>query len=125
MTTRKKLREIPGDLFETLPRKNVESRGSPKIRQSLESSYQGEDSPQEVGVKRRGDDITDFNTQTLFWIIIVPIIIFVLLIAIKPTFVKMKNNDSEFDYSSVILWTLIISLIIWILFWGFAKCRTC
>tara|TARA_R110001632_G_scaffold148910_4_gene266162 strand:- start:3002 stop:3379 length:378 start_codon:yes stop_codon:yes gene_type:complete len=125
MTIRKKLKDIPEDLFEKITRKNVESRGSSKLRQSLDSSYQDQNSSHEVGVKRRGDNITDFNTQTAFWIIIVPIIIFVLLIVIKPTFVKMRNNDNDFDYSSVLLWTLIISLIIWILFWGFGKCRNC
>lgn len=70
------------------------------------------------------DDIqTAWTGSTWFWIVIVPIIVFVLLMTLMPTFVEKK--DEGVNPSSVLLWTLVITLIIWSLFWGFSKCKTC
>lgn len=96
---------------------------NPELSKTIRNRFSSENDI-EVGVKRRGDNLSDFNTQTFFWIVITPLIILILLIILRPTFVKM-SSDEKLDYSSVLLWTLIISLIVWILFWGFSKCRTC
>ena len=75
------------------------------------------------------DDIqTAWTGSTWFWIVFVPIVVFVLLMALTPTFIEMRNPgkaNESLNPSAVLLWTLVITLIIWSLFWGFSKCKTC
>lgn len=73
-----------------------------------------------------GNGVREFTSTTWLWIIIVPIVVWFIIILLIPSFVRTKaNNPNELDHSSVLLWTLVISLIIWILFFGFAKCKSC
>lgn len=65
-----------------------------------------------------------WSASSVIWIIVVPIVVAVILLALLPTFVEMDGNR-KVDKSSLILWTCVITLIIWILFWGFSKCKTC
>jgi uncharacterized membrane protein YoaK (UPF0700 family) len=79
----------------------------------------------EVGKSGETFRILDWNTTTWVWIIIVPIAVWCLLLVLMPTFVKRYQNESKLDHQSLLLWTLILSLVIWILFFGFAKCKSC
>ena len=65
----------------------------------------------------------------LFWFLIVGIIVWFLLFALKPDFVQ-KNDDNrdctgEVDQGKVLLWAVIIALIaiflIWIFHWGYGS----
>jgi hypothetical protein len=79
----------------------------------------------EVGKSGETVSIIDWNTTTWVWIIVVPIAVWCLLMVLMPTFVKRYQNESKLDHQSLMMWTLIISLVIWILFFGFAKCKSC
>jgi hypothetical protein len=73
-----------------------------------------------------GNGVREFTSTTWLWIIIVPIAVWFIIILLIPSFVRTKpGHPNELDHSSVLLWTLVISLIIWILFFGFAKCKSC
>jgi hypothetical protein len=67
----------------------------------------------------------DWTSTTWVWVIVVPIVVACLLIILVPSFVKTVDDEKKLDHFSLVLWTLVISLIIWILFFGFAKCKTC
>lgn len=67
-----------------------------------------------------------WSTTTWLWIIVVPIAVWTLLLALQPSFVKVVNKRSnKLDHSSLIVWTSVITLIVWILLWGSSKCKTC
>ena len=71
---------------------------------------------------------SEWTRTTWFWIIVVPIVVWLLLFTLLPTFIEMSNpggNNERVNPSSILMWTLIITLIVWILFWGFSKCKTC
>ena len=63
----------------------------------------------------------------LFWFLIVGVIVWFLLFALKPDFVQKDDDDykytGEVDQGKVLLWAVIIALIavflIWIFQWGF------
>ncbi len=62
----------------------------------------------------------------LFWFLVIGIIVWFLLFALKPDFVQKEDDDSnvtgEVDQGKVLLWAVIISLIaiflVWIFQWG-------
>lgn len=62
----------------------------------------------------------------LFWFLIIGIIVWFLLFALKPDFVQKDDDDynytGEVDQGKVLLWAVIIALIavflIWIFQWG-------
>ena len=64
------------------------------------------------------------SAATWTWIVIIPVVIFVLLILIAPSFVKDENPNQpqELNYSNIILWTIIISIIMWVSMFAFNKC---
>lgn len=67
-----------------------------------------------------------WSTVTWLWIILVPIVIYVLLLLLAPTFVTTTlNGDLVVDHSRILLWTLIISIIVWVLLWSLNYCRSC
>jgi heme/copper-type cytochrome/quinol oxidase subunit 2 len=63
----------------------------------------------------------------LFWFLVIGIIVWFLLFALKPDFVQKDDDDynptGEVDQGKVLLWAVIIALIaiflIWIFHWGF------
>ena len=63
----------------------------------------------------------------LFWFLIIGIIVWFLLFALKPDFVQKSDDDhncnGEVDQGRVLLWAVIIALIaiflIWIFQWGY------
>ncbi len=63
----------------------------------------------------------------LFWFLVIGIIIWFLLFALKPDFVQKTDDEDnvtgEVDQGKVLLWAVIIALIaiflIWIFQWGF------
>lgn len=119
---RKSLMDVPKDLFEKEPVKNGEIKISPKVRGEFPERSNDDDFS--VEAKQRGDTIQNWTAATIFWIIIIPVVVYIMILILRPTFVKLQNDDS-LDVTSSILWTMIISIIIWVLFWGFAKCRNC
>lgn len=70
-------------------------------------------------------DAHEFSSTTWLWIIVVPIAVWLIIILLMPSFVISGSEENKLDQNSVILWTLIISIIIWILFFGFSRCKTC
>ena len=63
----------------------------------------------------------------LFWFLIIGIIVWFLLFALKPDFVQKDDDDynstGEVDQGKVLLWAVIIALIavflVWVFQWGF------
>lgn len=63
----------------------------------------------------------------LFWFLIVGLIVWFLLFALKPDFVQFTDEDdnvtNEVDQGKVLLWAVIIALVIiflvWVFQWGF------
>lgn len=64
------------------------------------------------------------SLATWTWIILIPIIVFVLLIWLAPQFVTddTPEEDKEINYGAIILWTIIITIIIWASVFAFNKC---
>ena len=62
----------------------------------------------------------------LFWFLVIGIIVWFLLFALKPDFVLKDDDDhhstGEVDQGKVLLWAVIISLIaiflVWLFHWG-------
>lgn len=62
----------------------------------------------------------DFNTNTLIFLVLVPVVVWILLFTLRPNFVTdLVNGERVINTSKLILWTLIISVLVWIL-WGLA-----
>jgi hypothetical protein len=79
----------------------------------------------EVGKAGDTTRIMEWNSASWVWIIVVPVVVWCLLLVLMPTFVKKGQDGNKLDHQSMLLWTLILSLIVWILFFGFAKCKSC
>lgn len=81
-----------------------------------------------------GDELVSENEECgngwwffLFWFLIVGIIVWFLLFALKPDFVQFTDEDDnvtgEVDQGKVLLWAVIIALVViflvWVFQWGF------
>lgn len=76
--------------------------------------------------KVKGSMLGTWSVTTWIWIILVPVLIYVLLLVFAPTFVTTtQNNVVVLDHSRILLWTLILSIIVWIVLWGLQFCRDC
>ena len=64
------------------------------------------------------------SVATWTWIVLIPIVIFVLLIVLAPSFVVEEdpNQTIQLNYSMIILWTIIISIIMWVSLFAFNNC---
>lgn len=123
----------PETVFNRTPRKVDQPSVSDKTHSVVKSSV----GPDKHGVNkfdhREAPDanpvssgIREFQSTTWLWIVVVPVAVWFVIILLVPSFVKTSTgNPNELDHASVLLWTLVITLIIWILFFGFAKCKTC
>lgn len=58
-----------------------------------------------------------FNTGTIIWLIIIPIIVWMILYSLKPHFVTDLSGDKErtINTSKLLLWTIVISIILLVL----------
>ena len=67
-----------------------------------------------------------WSTSTYIWIIVVPVVVYIMLLMLVPTFVlKDANGTSQVDHRQMLLWTLIISAILWVMLWGMNYCKSC
>lgn len=57
--------------------------------------------------------------------IITPIIIWMLFYFIRPSFVQKKNTDGTYtrDNKKVLLWTFIISVVVWVCLYLWTYCK--
>ena len=67
-----------------------------------------------------------WSVAAWLWLILIPIVIFVLLLIFAPSFVTTtQNSHVVLDHSRILLWTLILSVIVWVLVWSLNFCRNC
>lgn len=78
-------------------------------------------------VKEKRDDATVGKRESLLLLIVLaPILICIVLILAKPSFVTENSSnlpDANLKADKVLLWTLIISIMVWILIYGFRFCK--
>jgi len=75
--------------------------------------------------KEEGEKTSTWQGTVLVMLILVPVVVWIFLILIKPTFVVDKNSDGTVTLrqDKVVLWTLIISVIVWVIVYGLNRCR--
>lgn len=61
---------------------------------------------------------------TWVWVIVIPIIVFLTLVYLAPSFVTTVNPNEPviINYGAIVLWTIIISIIIWVSIYAFNGC---
>lgn len=72
------------------------------------------------------DDKKGFKlSKTLIAAILLPILIFILLYFIQPSFVESKDDSGtiERDNRKVLMWTVGVSVVIWICLYLFKFCK--
>jgi hypothetical protein len=68
-------------------------------------------------------DANGIQFTSVAWLIIIPIIILVLLIFLRPTFaLEEQNGTTQFNYGALLLWTVLISIFLYIVIYGFNRC---
>lgn len=85
----------------------------PLTNQQIEQSRQAE-----AAHKGRSGDVLGYgwwSPEIAFWMVIIPIVVLLFLLAMKPDFVKCQEDEDEYNCSRLFLWTLVISLIIWVI----------
>lgn len=115
----------PPEKFDTAPRSVAGRKKALKSQRDRDDSTLFTESGKDRVEVSTSNFLADWTSTTWVWVIVVPIIVACLLIILVPSFVKTTEDGKKLDHYSVVLWTLIISLIVWILFFGFAKCKTC
>ena len=110
--------------FSKSPKKDVSAKLTGE-RTMMPAKTPDEIRTNQVGKSSDTLRIIEWDNASWIWVIVVPIAVWCLLLILMPTFVKRHQNESKLDHQSMLLWTLIISLVIWILFFGFAKCKSC
>lgn len=94
------------------------------------------DTNQNTGVQQKGF-LNAFKSNMLIWLILIPLVIGALLFLLRPRFVLRRddqgniiqrdqqqtatgiNLQGEVDWSRLLIWTAIISIAIYALFWLF------
>lgn len=64
-----------------------------------------------------------WEASAWLWAVSVPIAVYLLIVFLKPSFVDRETPARR--RNSRILWTIILTLVIWTLFFTFAKCKNC
>ena len=64
-----------------------------------------------------------FSSEIIFWMILVALTVLFFLFVLKPDFLKACDEDEDIDYKNLILWTIVISLIIWVILVIFKKSK--
>lgn len=124
--TRKIDGELPADAFTPLPKKSppavAETTRQVKTQEfSIKNTYP-EDSMQYR--EMRNSYLGEWGVNTWIFIILVPIIIWIILIFLVPSFVKEdENGHSKVDHPRVLLWTLLLSVIVWVVLYGLNRCK--
>lgn len=64
-------------------------------------------------------------SKTLIAAILSPIIIFILLYVIQPSFVESKDDSGtvERDNRKILLWTIGVSIVVWVSLYLFKFCK--
>jgi len=64
-------------------------------------------------IAQKSEDGYMFNVGTIIWLIIIPVIIWVILYTLKPHFVTdLVNGERSLNTSKLLLWTIVISIVI-------------
>lgn len=67
-----------------------------------------------------------WSKLTWLWLLLIPIIIYVILLAISPEFVKTtENNEQALDHGKLLMWTVIMSVLLWVTLWAVNYCQDC
>lgn len=75
--------------------------------------------------EEEGEKTSTWQGTVLVMLILVPVVVWIFLILIKPSFVVDTNSDGTVTLrqDKVVLWTLIISVIVWVIIYGLNRCR--
>lgn len=80
-----------------------------------------------AATKEKTDDATIGKKEgTLLLLVLAPILICIVLVLWKPIFVTENSQegvDSKLQLDKVLLWTLMISVVVWIMIYGFRFCK--
>ena len=123
-TTSSKVRSVPGSLPQTAyqnERKATEVAKSSRIRRLDDQGRQ-----KSIAEVQCENSLTgEWAVSTWIWIILVPVLVWIILLLLAPTFVLQTKDGNQVDHRQMILWTLVISAIIWILLWSLNYCKSC
>ncbi|MFS8159192.1 MAG: hypothetical protein ACMG6E_03080 [Candidatus Roizmanbacteria bacterium] len=67
--------------------------------------------------------VVAFQVEIIMWMIIIPSVVLFFLFVMNPEFLRKdeENKRHERHYGKLVLWTLVISIIIWVVLVVFRK----